>query len=78
MAWNLNDKLTYLARLGCRPSIYFRGDQWRAHVNMAGNCWADADTPSEALRLAVRMWEQAGRPMDGRADEPQTPKVADQ
>jgi hypothetical protein len=65
---NLNDQLLILKRKGCWPSVYCRGNLWRAHVNVAGNYWADADTPEKALFNAVELWQKKGRPMDGLAD----------
>ena len=32
-----------------RPSMYQRGKLWRYHRVRAGNKWADADTPLEAV-----------------------------
>ena len=60
--------LQKLANEGCFPSIYRRGDIWRAHVNAAGNCWHEGTTPLRALRGAVKLWEIAGKPADGMAD----------
>ena len=61
----LGEQLKWLQREGCYPCIYLRGTKWRAHVNAAGNYWADADTPSKALEEAVKLWHSKGRPMDG-------------
>ena len=66
---SLSEALRDLAKQGCVPSVYRRGDLWRAHVNMAGNCWADESTPLKALRAAVKLWERAGKPVDGMAAE---------
>ena len=63
----LNKLMLSLRNQGCFPSIYSRGKLWRAHVNMAGNYWEDAETPFIALNLAVDLWERAGKPMDGQA-----------
>jgi len=63
----LNKRMKWLKFYGCYPSIYMRGDMWRAHVNACGNFWADAKTPHEALENAVKLWESKGRPMDGMA-----------
>lgn len=66
---SLANILTGLARLGCVPGIYRRGNLWRAHVNIAGNFWHDAESPVEAMRVAVRAWMKAGCPLDGMADK---------
>ena len=63
----LNERMKWLKSHGCYPSIYRRGDVWRAHVNAAGNFWADARTPLEALEEAVKLWQDKGCPMDGMA-----------
>ena len=65
----LNELFKYLTRQGCYPSIYRRGDLYRAHVNIAGNYWEDEKTPYKAMRSAIKLWENAGKPMDGRASE---------
>ncbi len=65
----LSKMLNDLAKQGYVPSIYRRGDLWRAHVNMAGNFWEDASTPLKALRAAIKLWEKAGKPVDGMAAE---------
>lgn len=60
--------LTNLQKIGCYPCISYRGAGiWRAHINGAGNHWAEASDPNEALSLAITEWESAGRPMDGYA-----------
>ncbi len=65
---NLTELLKRLAHQGCYPSIYRRDEHlWRAHVNAAGNYWADANTPCKALAEAVQLWEGAGKPIDGMA-----------
>lgn len=56
-----------LERAGCYPGIYRRGKLYRAHVNISGNYWSDKNTPFKALTSAVKLWENAGKPMDGRA-----------
>jgi hypothetical protein len=66
---DLRDLLIRLANDGCYPSLYRRGDLWRAHVNAAGNFWADNTTPLNAMREAVRLWRKAGKPVDGMAAE---------
>ena len=64
----LTDLLKSLARQGCYPAIIRRGKSvWRAHVNAAGNYWADANTPYRALHEAVKLWKKAGKPVDGMA-----------
>ena len=63
----LNDRMEWLKSRGCYPSIYRRGDMWRAHVNASGNFWADSRTPLKALEEAVKLWQEKGRPMDGMA-----------
>ncbi len=65
----LNTLLKRLASEGCHPSIYKRGDLWRAHVNAAGNYWADDTTPLKAMREAVKLWQAAGKSVDGIAAE---------
>ncbi|HUV84439.1 MAG TPA: hypothetical protein VMV86_01955 [Methanosarcinales archaeon] len=62
-------RLQWLKKRGCYPSIYCRGNIYRAHINIAGNFWADDESPSQALEKAVKNWEKAGCPMDGRASE---------
>ncbi len=37
---------------GHNPSIYFRGEVWRYHLDMAGNQWADDRSPIAAARKA--------------------------
>ncbi len=64
---SLSDKMEWLARLGCYPSIYLRGDVWRAHINMSGNQWDEGPTAFAALDKAIRQWNASGRPMDGYA-----------
>jgi hypothetical protein len=65
----LETMLSRLARSGCFPSIYRRGPLWRAHVNAAGNYWAEKKSPSEAMAAAIDLWKSAEKPMDGMADE---------
>ena len=68
---SLNQLLLNLSSQGCYPGIYLRSKtRWRAHVNCAGNYWAEAKTPLRALRAAEKKWVEAGRPMDGMADGP--------
>jgi len=67
---HLHTVLFRLAGLGCVPSVYRRGSLWRAHVNMAGNFWEDADTPAGALLAAEKAWRKAGCPADGAAADP--------
>ena len=58
--------LLRLEEQGCYPAISYRGKGiWRAHVNGAGNFWCDAKRPEDAMESAVRLWERAGKPMDG-------------
>jgi hypothetical protein len=64
----MQNKLMDLQEAGCWPVVAWHGKRWRVHVNGAGNYWADGRTPEEALSAAVRLWEDAGRPMDGYAD----------
>lgn len=70
-AGGLSDLTAVLCRLrdlGCFPCLSYRGNGiWRAHVNGAGNFWADARSPDEAMASAEREWERAGKPMDGYA-----------
>jgi maltose-binding protein MalE len=64
----MKDVLEQLVYQGCFPSIYRRGKVWRAHVNAAGNFWSEDKDPERALSMAVQLWEQRGKPMDGMAD----------
>lgn len=65
---SLSDLLRVLKEDGCYPCISYRGgDIWRAHVNGAGNYWAEGKSPRRALRKAIKIWEKACRPMDGYA-----------
>lgn len=64
---HLNDKLQVLQQRGCQPNISLRGNTWRAHINGAGNYWAEGSTPSQALNKAIGEWETAGSPLDGYA-----------
>ena len=63
----LAQRLNYLQKQGCFPSLYLRGGIWRAHINASGNFWADALTPTEAMEKAVKFWQKKGKPMDGLA-----------
>lgn len=65
----LNEKLKWLASLGCYPCISFRGKVWRAHINATGNQWDEGNTPILALNKAILQWNKAGRPMDGYASK---------
>jgi len=65
----LSNMLIGLTDDGCYPSIYYRGELWRAHVNAAGGYWHDDTTPLRALRGAVKAWKKAGKPVDGMAHE---------
>ena len=63
--------LADLDRRKCSPSLYKRGPHlWRAHINRAGNYWADARTPTKAFQIAYADWRYDGRPMDGDATDP--------
>ena len=65
---DLTAVLCRLRGLGCYPCVSYRGHGiWRAHVNGAGNFWDEAGSPDEAMASAVRLWERAGKPMDGYA-----------
>jgi hypothetical protein len=66
----LSSRLKKLKDRGCYPSIYRRGDLWRAHVNRAGNYWADGISAFTALEDAVKLWRKSGCQMDGIADKP--------
>lgn len=66
----LSKLLLDLVTQGCFPSLYYRSDLWRGHVNAGGNYWADETTPLKAMRSAVRLWSKAGSPMDGMAANP--------
>lgn len=63
----LEDVLAGLVKVGCVPSIYRRGNVWRAHVNAAGNHWEENEDVRLALVLAVQTWLRAGAPADGQA-----------
>ncbi len=66
---DMNQILLDLSSQGCYPCISRRGAKtWRAHINSGGNWWADARSPSAALRRAHKDWIQARKPMDGLAD----------
>ena len=65
---SLSRELLDLKNEGCFPSLYLRGDVWRAHVNRAGNFWADDKSPLNAIRRAANMWRNAGKPKDGVPD----------
>ena len=65
---NLSKRLKWLKDRGCFPSIYRRGNLWRAHINRAGNFWADGESAFIALEEAVKLWKKKGKPMDGFAD----------
>jgi hypothetical protein len=65
----LSNLMKQLRSEGCFPSIYRRGDLWRAHVNAAGNYWHDDTTPLKAMQEAVRLWKRAGKPVDGMATD---------
>jgi len=68
MGWATLSKLIKdLEKQGCYPGIYRRGNLYRAHVNISGNFWADENTPFKALKAAVKMWEQKGKPMEVRS-----------
>ena len=62
-------KLLYaLEEEGCYPCISMRSKGiWRAHINGAGNYWAEHSTPKRALNKALALWHKAGYPMDGYA-----------
>ena len=61
----LNKRLQNLKKRGCSPSIYLRGNIWRAHVNRSGNFWDEHEDPCQALERAVSLWVKKGCPMDG-------------
>jgi hypothetical protein len=63
----LNKLITGLTAEGCFPGIYRRGKLYRAHVNISGNYWADEPTPFKAMKEAIKLWTDAGKPMDGNA-----------
>jgi hypothetical protein len=64
----LSKLLMCLVQRKCYPCISYRGGGiWRAHVNGAGNYWADSASAYQALREATDDWEVAGKPMDGYA-----------
>lgn len=72
----LEHQMTALMNKGCYPCVSFRGRNkdgepiWRAHVNGAGNHWAEASTPTNAMKEARKSWEGGGCPMDGYAAPP--------
>lgn len=48
------DAMLYdLLESGHRPSLYFRGDVFRAHVDAGDNLWADDKSPSSAMYRAI-------------------------
>jgi len=53
---------------GCTPTVYQRGDAWRAHVNSCGNYWEDNESPYVAMLKASEAWGEAGKPLDGTAN----------
>ena len=63
----INKRLKWLKSKGCYPCISRRGEKWRAHVNRAGNQWAESTDPGIALETAVSLWIANGNPMDGEA-----------
>ena len=65
----LEKRLNRLVAQGCVPSIYRRGLVWRAHVNAAGNFWADHECALQALNEAERLWRRKGCPLDGMASD---------
>jgi hypothetical protein len=71
---SLEEMLVQLKKLGCEPSVYRRGDLWRAHVNRCGCFWEDNKSPAVALRKAARAWVAKGRPTDGVAACPEDQK----
>lgn len=64
---SLADVLLSLAKEGCYPGVYRRGNLWRAHIHVSGNWWADRECPLQALIEAEKVWKVAGKPMDGAA-----------
>ncbi len=70
---SLEEIIEHLALSGCYPHLSRRGKYlkrqytWRFHVNGAGNYWAEGSTPRIAARRALKLWEKAGKPMDGYA-----------
>lgn len=67
MEKKLEQLMEKLKSYGCHPSVYRRGNFWRAHVNAAGNFWEDNKCPFTALNEAFHRWEKAGKPLDGMA-----------
>jgi len=65
---SLSSVLKELKRKGCYPCVSYRGDGiWRAHINGAGNWWAEDKTPQLAMTKAKKEWEENGCIMDGYA-----------
>ena len=67
-ASELSAMLFELRAQGCFPCVAYRGSGvWRAHVNATGNYWGEAKRPEDAMASAIRLWERAGKPIDGYA-----------
>ena len=67
MSDTLEMALNELVSAGCYPGIHRRGKMWRAHINIAGNFWAEDTDPVVAVRRARLLWEKKGCPVDGMA-----------
>lgn len=64
----LEQILLDLSRQGCYPCVALHGHgTWRAHVNATGSYWDEGPNLKTTLISAIRLWEKAGRPMDGYA-----------
>jgi len=66
---DIESELILLVLQGAYPGIYYRGNEiWRAHINVGGNYWVEANTPLAALKAAKDNWFRDGKPKDGMAD----------
>jgi len=52
-AKNLEMMLYDLVKSGHRPSLYSRGDVFRAHVDCRGCYWEDDESPTYAMQKAI-------------------------
>ena len=52
-----------LVESGHRPSIYFRGDVFRAHVDVGGNFWGEDELPNYAMNKAIELYVENNGPL---------------
>ncbi len=52
-----------LVESGHRPGLYFRGDVFRAHVDVAGNFWGEDELPSCAMEKAIELFVEKNSPL---------------